>query len=129
MDASLDSTRRLLMGLFTHGKATERLGTGDLNIPPRGRRRSGLSRARNKCVFLLDTNVVSEFLKVRPHGGVLGSRESVRGRKLHISALTLRDAGMGREPAASMGRVADGRIDLSHLGKLGLKLLDPFKAR
>jgi predicted nucleic acid-binding protein len=36
-------------------------------------------------MFLLDTNVVSEFRKVRPHGGVPTWLESVRERKLHIS--------------------------------------------
>lgn len=48
-------------------------------------------------MFLLDTNVISEFRKSRPHGGVLAWLESVRDRKLHISAVTLGEIRYGIE--------------------------------
>jgi predicted nucleic acid-binding protein len=48
-------------------------------------------------VFLLDTNVVSEFRKVRPHGGVLAWLKSVGERTTHISAVTLGEIQYGIE--------------------------------
>lgn len=40
-------------------------------------------------MYLLDTNVVSELRKARPHGAVLAWLASVEDRDLHLSALTL----------------------------------------
>jgi predicted nucleic acid-binding protein len=48
-------------------------------------------------MYLLDTNVVSELRKRRPHGGVLAWFQSVNERELHISAVTLGEIQSGIE--------------------------------
>jgi predicted nucleic acid-binding protein len=48
-------------------------------------------------MYLLDTNVVSEFRKRRPHGGVLAWLRSVDDRDLHLSAVTLGEIQAGIE--------------------------------
>jgi predicted nucleic acid-binding protein len=48
-------------------------------------------------MYLLDTNVVSELRKQRPHGGVLAWLTSVDDRELHISAVTLGEIQAGVE--------------------------------
>jgi predicted nucleic acid-binding protein len=40
-------------------------------------------------MYLLDTNVVSELRRPRPHGAVLGWLESVGNDDLHLSAVTI----------------------------------------
>jgi predicted nucleic acid-binding protein len=40
-------------------------------------------------MYLLDTNVVSELRKPRPHGAVLAWLQSVADADLHVSAVTL----------------------------------------
>jgi predicted nucleic acid-binding protein len=40
-------------------------------------------------MFLLDTNVVSELRKVRPHGAVVEWIEGVTDAELYLSAVTL----------------------------------------
>jgi predicted nucleic acid-binding protein len=48
-------------------------------------------------VYLLDTNVVSELRKPRPHGGVLAWLQSIDDRDLHISVVTLGEIQAGIE--------------------------------
>ena len=48
-------------------------------------------------MYLLDTNVVSELRKQRPHGVVLAWLTSVDDRELHISAVTLGEIQAGVE--------------------------------
>lgn len=48
-------------------------------------------------MYLLDTNVVSELRKVKPHGGVLAWLRSVDDRQLHLSAVTLGEIQAGIE--------------------------------
>jgi len=48
-------------------------------------------------MYLLDTNVVSELRKPRPHGGVIAWLQSVSERELFISALTLGELQAGAE--------------------------------
>jgi toxin FitB len=48
-------------------------------------------------VYLLDTNVVSELRKPRPHGGVMAWLQSIDDRDLHISAVTLGEIQAGIE--------------------------------
>jgi hypothetical protein len=48
-------------------------------------------------MYLLDTNVVSELRKRRPHGGVLAWIESVPNEELHLSAVTLGELQAGVE--------------------------------
>ena len=47
--------------------------------------------------YLLDTNVVSELRKRRPHGAVLAWLESTDDAQLHLSALTLGEIQAGIE--------------------------------
>ena len=48
-------------------------------------------------MYLLDTNVVSELRKPRPHGGVVAWLQSVDDRDLHVSAVTLGEIQAGIE--------------------------------
>ena len=48
-------------------------------------------------MFLLDTNIVSELRKPRPHGGVVTWLESVDDAKLFLSAVTLWEIQAGIE--------------------------------
>jgi predicted nucleic acid-binding protein len=48
-------------------------------------------------MYLLDTNVVSELRKPKPHGGVLAWLQSVEDRHLHLSAVTLGEIQAGIE--------------------------------
>jgi toxin FitB len=48
-------------------------------------------------MFLLDTNVVSELRKVRPHGAVVAWIEDVTDAELYLSAVTLGEIQAGIE--------------------------------
>ena len=48
-------------------------------------------------MYLLDTNVVSELRRARPHGAVLAWLESVRDEELHLSAVTIGEIQAGIE--------------------------------
>jgi predicted nucleic acid-binding protein len=48
-------------------------------------------------MYLLDTNVVSELRKPRPHGAVLAWLKSIRDPDLHLSAVTLGEIQAGIE--------------------------------
>jgi len=48
-------------------------------------------------MFLLDTNIVSELRRARPHGGVLAWLEAQDDAALHISAVTLGEIQAGIE--------------------------------
>jgi predicted nucleic acid-binding protein len=48
-------------------------------------------------MFLLDTNVVSELRKPRPHGAVIGWLKSVDDASLHLAAVTLGEIQAGIE--------------------------------
>lgn len=48
-------------------------------------------------MYLLDTNVVSELRKPRPHGAVVAWLESVEDSDLHLSAVTLGEIQSGIE--------------------------------
>jgi toxin FitB len=48
-------------------------------------------------MYLLDTNVVSELRRARPHGAVLAWVESVRDEDLHVSAVTIGEIQSGIE--------------------------------
>ncbi len=48
-------------------------------------------------MYLLDTNVVSELRKVKPHGAVVAWLQSVPESTLHISAVTLGEIQRGIE--------------------------------
>ena len=48
-------------------------------------------------MYLLDTNVISELRRPKPHGAVVAWLESVEDRDLHISAVTLGEIQAGIE--------------------------------
>lgn len=48
-------------------------------------------------MYLLDTNVVSELRKPKPHGGVMAWLESMDDTKLYLSAVTLGEIQAGVE--------------------------------
>ena len=48
-------------------------------------------------MYLLDTNVVSELRRARPHGAVIAWLESVDDDELHLSAVTLGEIQAGIE--------------------------------
>ena len=48
-------------------------------------------------MYLLDTNVVSELRKPRPHGGVVAWLESIDDAQLHVSAVTIGEIQAGIE--------------------------------
>ena len=48
-------------------------------------------------MFLLDTNVVSEFRRPRPHGAVMAWAERIPDHQLHLSAVTLGELQAGIE--------------------------------
>ena len=47
--------------------------------------------------FLLDTNVVSELRRPRPHGGVLDWLQSVDAADLHLASVTIGEIQAGIE--------------------------------
>jgi len=63
-----------------------RVGDGDAAIPARG-----------NLVYLLDTNVISELRKARPHIGVMTWLRRVDDRNLHLSAVSLGEIQAGIE--------------------------------
>ncbi|MBY6240446.1 PIN domain-containing protein [Methylosinus sp. Sm6] len=52
-------------------------------------------------MYLLDTNVVSELRRAKPHGAVLAWLESVPDSSLRLSALTLGEIQAGVEKLRS----------------------------
>lgn len=50
-----------------------------------------------KSMYLLDTNVVSELRKQRPHGGVVAWLQSLDDAQLYLSAVTLGEIQAGIE--------------------------------
>ena len=55
-------------------------------------------------MYLVDTNVVSELRRPRPHGGVHAWLASVANDQLHLSSLTLGELQVGDFVIASDGR-------------------------
>lgn len=68
--------------------------------------------------YLVDTNVVSELRRVRPHGAVLAWFSAVDHSQIHLSAVTIGEIQAGieatresdREKAASLERWLDGIV-------------------
>jgi predicted nucleic acid-binding protein len=67
-------------------------------------------------VYLLDTNVVSELRKPRPHGAVVGWLKSVDDASLHLATVTLGEIQAGieltREQDAEKAREIETWLDL-----------------
>jgi predicted nucleic acid-binding protein len=65
--------------------------------------------------YLLDTNVVSELRRQRPHGGVLAWLQSLDDAQLHLSAVTLGEIQAGieltREQDPNKAREIEGWLE------------------
>jgi predicted nucleic acid-binding protein len=65
--------------------------------------------------YLLDTNVVSELRRQRPHGGVVAWLQSLDDAQLHVSAVTLGEIQAGieltREQDASKAQAIEGWLE------------------
>jgi len=66
--------------------------------------------------YLLDTNVVSELRRQRPHGGVVAWLQSLDDAQLHVSAVTLGEIQAGieltREQNAAKAQEIEAWLDL-----------------
>jgi toxin FitB len=62
-------------------------------------------------VFLLDTNVVSELRRPRPHGGVVAWLESVGDEDLHLSSVTIGEIQAGIEITRERDRLRAAEIE------------------
>jgi predicted nucleic acid-binding protein len=67
-------------------------------------------------MYLLDTNVVSELRKPRPHGGVVAWLQATEDAQLHLSAVTLGEIQAGveltRDQDASKAAEIEAWLDL-----------------
>lgn len=67
-------------------------------------------------MYLLDTNVVSELRKPKPHGGVLAWFQGLEDTQLHLSAVTLGEIQAGieitREQDAAKAEEIEAWLDL-----------------
>jgi len=62
-------------------------------------------------VYLLDTNVVSELRRPRPHGAVLAWLDSVDDKDLHLSAVTIGELQAGVEITREQDPAKAAEID------------------
>ena len=62
-------------------------------------------------MFLLDTNVVSELRRPRPHGGVVAWLESVGDEDLHLSSVTIGEIQAGIEITRERDRLRAAEIE------------------
>jgi predicted nucleic acid-binding protein len=62
-------------------------------------------------VYLLDTNVVSELRRARPHGAVAAWLESARDEDLHLSAVTIGEIQAGIEITREQDRERAAEIE------------------
>ena len=62
-------------------------------------------------MYLLDTNVISELRRPRPHGAVVARLESVADADLHLSAVTLREIQAGIELTREQDAVKAGELE------------------
>jgi toxin FitB len=67
-------------------------------------------------MYLLDTNIVSELRKPRPHGGVVAWLQATKDAELHLSAVTLGEIQAGveltRDQDASKAAAIESWLDL-----------------
>jgi predicted nucleic acid-binding protein len=62
-------------------------------------------------MYLLDTNVISELRRPRPHGAVVAWLESVSDNELHLSAVTLGEIQAGIELTREQDPAKAGEIE------------------
>lgn len=63
-------------------------------------------------MYLLDTNIVSELRKRKPHGGVVAWLESIGNEQIYISAVTLGELQAGIELTRRQDRAKAHEIEL-----------------
>lgn len=63
-------------------------------------------------MYLLDTNVISELRRLRPHGAVVAWLESVADEDLHLSAVTLGEIQSGIELTRDQDAAKAAEIEL-----------------
>jgi toxin FitB len=63
-------------------------------------------------MYLLDTNVVSELRKLRPHGAVVAWLRKLNDADIHISAVTLGEIQAGIEITRDQDPAKAGEIEL-----------------
>jgi toxin FitB len=87
-------------------------------------------------MFLLDTNVVSELRRPKPHGAVLAWLRGVADAELNISAVTLGELQAGVElnedaMIAAIARIHRLTVVTRNVGdfkSFGVSVFNPFKA-
>ncbi len=62
-------------------------------------------------MYLLDTNIVSELRKLRPHGAVVAWLEAVADEDLHLSAVTLGEIQTGIEMTREQDAIKAAEIE------------------
>ena len=62
-------------------------------------------------MYLLDTNVISELRRRRPHGGAVAWLQSVADESLHISAVTIGELQAGVEKLRAQDGAKAGEIN------------------
>ena len=62
--------------------------------------------------FLLDTNVVSELRRPKPHGGVLAWIETIDDADLHLASVTIGEIQVGIELTREQDAAKAGEIEL-----------------
>ncbi len=62
-------------------------------------------------MYLIDTNVISETRKARPHGGVTAFLSDAGDRNLHVSAVTLGEIQLGIEITREQDRAKAAEIE------------------
>lgn len=63
-------------------------------------------------MYLLDTNIVSELRKRKPHGGVVAWLESIANEQIYISAVTLGELQTGIELTRRQDSDKAGEIEI-----------------
>lgn len=63
-------------------------------------------------MYLLDTNIVSELRKPKPHGGVVAWLESIANEQIYISAVTLGELQTGIELTRRQDSDKAGEIEI-----------------
>ncbi len=62
-------------------------------------------------MYLLDTNIISELRKPRPHGGVLAWYSEIEQSNLHLSSISLYELQAGAERTRKQDGAKAGELD------------------
>jgi predicted nucleic acid-binding protein len=90
-------------------------------------------------MYVLDTNIISELRRARPHGGVLAWLRSVDDRHLHLSAVSFGEiqAGIERTRDADPAKAATARVhglqvvtrNVKDFKEFGVDIVNPYAPR